>query len=177
MFKIQNLIDDAKCYETVRNLRWPDGVRCPRCLDANVVKRGFDESHPKRRKYSCHNCGRRFDDLSDTVFSGRHQPLKIWILCLYFMGLNLSNRQISRELSLNKDDVQHMTSILRRVVDSNKPDVLLKGEVECDEVYIVAGHKGNPEAVKKKGAPLEEIVSRALGAAGLWKKKNRRFSE
>ena len=25
------------------------------------------------------------------------------------------------------------------------------GEVECDEVYVVAGQKGNPEAVKKKG--------------------------
>jgi hypothetical protein len=25
--------------------------------------------------------------------------------------------------------------------------------VECDEVYVVAGHKGHPEAVKKKGGP------------------------
>jgi hypothetical protein len=25
--------------------------------------------------------------------------------------------------------------------------------VECDEVYVVAGHKGHPEAVKKKGVP------------------------
>lgn len=27
----------------------------------------------------------------------------------------------------------------------------LCGEVECDEVYLVAGHKGNPRAVKEKG--------------------------
>jgi transposase-like protein len=27
----------------------------------------------------------------------------------------------------------------------------LRGEVECDEVYIVAGHKGNPVAVAAKG--------------------------
>jgi peptide/nickel transport system substrate-binding protein len=26
MLKNQNLIDDAKCYETMRVLRWPDGV-------------------------------------------------------------------------------------------------------------------------------------------------------
>jgi hypothetical protein len=31
-----------------------------------------------------------------------------------------------------------------------KPDPELKGTVECDEVYVVAGHKGHPEAVKKK---------------------------
>jgi len=26
MLNIQNLIDDAKCYETVRERRWPDAV-------------------------------------------------------------------------------------------------------------------------------------------------------
>jgi len=29
----------------------------------------------------------------------------------------------------------------------------LSGEVECDEVYIVAGHKGQPEVVAKLGRP------------------------
>ena len=29
-------------------------------------------------------------DLTDTVFEGHHQPLRVWILCLYLMGLNLS---------------------------------------------------------------------------------------
>jgi hypothetical protein len=24
-------------------------------------------------------------------------------------------------------------------------------DVECDEVYVVAGHKGHPESVRKKG--------------------------
>jgi hypothetical protein len=30
------------------------------------------------------------------------------------------------------------------------------GTVECDEVYVVAGHKGHPEAVKKQGGPPAE---------------------
>ncbi len=47
---------------------------------------------------------KRFDDLTGTVFSGHHQPLKVWILCLYFMGLNLSNIQIAQELDLNRTD-------------------------------------------------------------------------
>jgi transposase-like protein len=29
--------------------------------------------------------------------------------------------------------------------------VTLSNEVECDEAYVVAGHKGQPEVVKKKG--------------------------
>jgi hypothetical protein len=28
--------------------------------------------------------------------------------------------------------------------------VILSNEVECDEAYVVAGHKGQPEVVKSK---------------------------
>ena len=66
------------------------------------------------------------------------------------MGLNLSNRQISQELNLNKDDAQYMAQILRSGIVENKPEVVLSNEVEFDEVYVVAGHKGNPAAVKKR---------------------------
>ncbi len=75
------------------------------------------------------------------------------MVCLYLMGLNLSNEQIAQELDLNKDDVHQMTAQLRSGVVDLKPEPMLEGTVECDEVYIVAGHKGHPEAVKKKGAP------------------------
>jgi len=34
MANIQALIDDAKCYKTVRAMRWPDGVRCTDCSPA-----------------------------------------------------------------------------------------------------------------------------------------------
>jgi hypothetical protein len=31
-----------------------------------------------------------------------------------------------------------------------KPTVILSNEVECDEAYVIAGHKGQSEVVKKK---------------------------
>jgi transposase len=31
-----------------------------------------------------------------------------------------------------------------------KPTVTLSHEVECDEAYVIAGHKGQPEVVKSK---------------------------
>ena len=120
MFNIQELIDDAKCYAEVRKLRWPDGVRCPECGSAHVIKRGFHNRHPYRQRYQCQACPKHFDDLTDTIFEGHHQPLKVWVLCLYLMGLNLSNQQIAKELGLNKDDVQQMTSQLRQGVVAKK---------------------------------------------------------
>src|ERR687892_2701369 len=149
---IKNLIDEVQCYQTVRELRWPDGIACPSCQSKQVIKRGFDDTEPARQRYECHDCDKRFDDLTGTIFAGHHQPLKAWILCLYFMGLNLSNKQIARELDLNQDDVHQMTSQLRQGIVEKKPEVHLAGEVECDEVYVVAAYKGPPEAVAKKDA-------------------------
>jgi len=111
--EIKNLIDDEECYKQVRQLRWPENVFCPHCQSVDIIKRGKDDTEPCRQRYECHGCHKRFDDLTGTVFSGHHQPLKVWILCLYFIGLNLSNRQIACELDLNKDDAQRMASQLR----------------------------------------------------------------
>ena len=55
----------------------------------------------------------RFDYLSGNILVGRHQALRVWVLCLYFMGLKLSNRQIARELDIGVTDVQAMTEQLR----------------------------------------------------------------
>src|ERR671927_437199 len=90
-------------------------------------------------------------DLTGTVLAGHHQPLRVWVLCLYFMGLNLSNRQIAAELGLNGSDVQAMTEQLRSGLVAKVPAARLEGEVEIDEIYVVAGHKGQPAAVAKRG--------------------------
>ncbi len=146
------LMDDRKCFEEVRKMRWPGGVRCPKCGSSHVAKRGFDETQRDRQRYQCGDCEREFDDLTGTIFAGHHQPLRVWILCLYFMGLNLSNAQIGKELGLDVDSAHDMATQLRNGILAKEPEVVLSGEVECDEVYIVAGHKGNPDAVKKKDA-------------------------
>lgn len=168
------LINDEKCFELVRQHRWPDGVRCPKCDSAAVVRNGRDDTQRDRQRYLCHGCRERFDDLTGTVLAGHHQPLRMWVLCLYFMGLNLSNRQIALELGLNENDVQAMTSHLREGLVAKLPDIILEGEVEIDEVYVVAGHKGNPDAVQKKAGRAAETDLKAHVAGERWRRKNRR---
>ena len=120
MLNIQRLIDEAKCYEVLRELRWPEGVRCPKCGATDIIKRGFHDHQAYRQRYACQSCARQFDDLSETIFEGHHQPLRTWVLCLYFMGLNLSNEQIAAELGLNSDDARVMASQLREGVVAKK---------------------------------------------------------
>ena len=49
-----------------------------------------------------------------------------------------------------------MITTLRQGIVDRRPPVALSGEVECDEVYVVAGHKGHPEAVKKKAESADD---------------------
>ena len=167
------LIDDAKCFALVRQHRWPDGVRCPSCGSAAVARHGRDDTQPHRQRYRCTAGGSRFDDLTGTALAGHHRPLRLWVLCLYLMGLNLSNRQIAHELGLSGSDVQAMTEHLRSGLVAKTPAVVLDGTVE---VYVVAGHKGHPAAVAKKAAAGDGGGSRAHPAAARWRKRSRRSS-
>jgi len=84
--------------------------------------------------------------------------------------LNLSNRQTALELGLDASDVQAMTEQLRRGLVAKAPEVKLTGEVEIDEVYVVAGHKGQPAAVAKRGGSGAAAGWQARWAAACWRR-------
>ena len=176
LVNLSGLMDDAKCFAFVRQHRWPDGVRCPVCDSDAVIRDGCDDTQPCRQRYRCKACSGRFDDLTGTVLAGHHQPLRVWVLCLYFMGLNLSNRQIALELGLDVSDTQAMTEQLRAGLVAKAPAVTLKGQVEIDEVYVVAGHKGQPDEVAKRGGSGAAAGWQARRAAARWRRTSRRSS-
>ncbi len=126
----------------------------PRHLPPLLVRVGHqgrpDDTQAHRQRDTCHGSREQFDDLTGTIFAGHQEPLRIWIICLYFMGLNLSTSQIAKELDMDRNDVQAMVQLLRQGIVDRRPAVVLDGEVECDEVYGVAGHKDNPVAAEKK---------------------------
>ncbi len=174
LINLSGLMDDAKCFAFVRQHRWPDGVHCPGCGSPVVVRDGCDDTQPCRQRYRCKACASRFDDLTGTVLAGHHQPLRVWVLCLYFMGLNLSNQQIGKELGLCGSDVQAMTEQLRSGLIAKASPVQLEGEVEIDEVYVVAGHKGQPAAVAKRGGSDGAASWQARRDAARWRRTSHR---
>ena len=113
---LTHLIDDAKSYETVSQMRWIGRVSCPKSKSSEAIKRDKDETHPARQRYQYKTCNttavfdrtnhkifperiasQSFQEISwfnferKALFAGHHQPLRMWILCLYLMGLNRSN--------------------------------------------------------------------------------------
>ena len=176
LVSLSGLLDDAKCFALVRQHRWPGGVRCPGCESSMVIRDGHDDTQLHRQRFRCKACAVRFDDLTGTVLAGHHQPLRVWVLCLYFMGLNLSNRQIAAELDLCTLDVQAMTEQLHDGLVSRAPEVVLSGEVEVDEVYVVAGHKGQSEEVAKRGGWAGAAGWQERRAAARWRRTSHPFS-
>jgi transposase-like protein len=38
---ITSLLNEARCHEEVRKLRWPDKITCPHCQSTDIVKKGY----------------------------------------------------------------------------------------------------------------------------------------
>ena len=76
-------------------------------------------SVPCRQRYCCRAAGSRFDDLTGTVLAGHQQSLRVWVPHFYFMGLNLSNRQIALELGPSPSNAQAMTEQLRHDLEQS----------------------------------------------------------
>lgn len=121
MIHLQSLSDETKGFETVRALRWPDGVRGPTCDSPQITTHGGDETPPARQRSHGPLGRRRVDDVPETIFAGHHQPRRVWILCLYFMGLHRSNHHMAQALDLHQDEVQQMTRQLRQGMVMKKP--------------------------------------------------------
>jgi hypothetical protein len=66
-----------------------------------------------------------------------------------------------------------MTERLRRGLAAKTPEVELQGEVEIDEVYVVAGHKGQPDEMAKRGGLYGAAGWQARRAAARWKRTGR----
>ena len=167
------LLDDAKCFALVRQHRWPDGVHCPSCGSAGVARHGRDDTQPHRQRYRCTACTARFDDLSGTALAGHHRPLRVWVLCLYLMGCTLQPADRARAGPQRLGCAGHDRATAHWAAGADAA-IALDGEVEIDEVYVVAGHKVSPTAVAKKAAWGAGAGSRAHPAGAHSPKRGHR---
>ena len=69
-----------------------------------------------------------------------------------------------------------MTEQLRRGLVAKVPPVRLEGEVEIDEVHVVAGHKGQPAAVAERGGSAGAAGRQPRRAAARWRRASHRSS-
>ncbi|WEL25780.1 IS1595 family transposase [Haloferax volcanii] len=124
--------------DLLEQVRWRDGVECPRCRSDRTVKNG---SYGAFQRYLCKNCDRTFNDKTGTIFAHSKVALRKWLFSIYaFLRFNTSLRQLQREIGVTYKTMHRRVERFTRALDA--PQLDLVGPVEIDEVYVSAGKKG-----------------------------------
>jgi len=138
MFPIKTFVSERRAANLLAQVRWRDGVYCPRCRAESVIRYG---SYRVFQRYRCKNCDRTFNDQTATVFEHSTVALKKWFLAVYtYIRFNTSIRQLDAELTVSYRLLRRRVEQFARTLDA--PAINLVGPVEIDEVYVTAGLKG-----------------------------------
>jgi transposase-like protein len=115
-------LSEARCYQLLRQARWPNGIVCPHCRQMRVT------THSKftttsRRRYLCLECRRTFTDLTGTPFARTNLSLCTWFHCLDLIGQGLRTSELAKKLSVKWDTTAYM---VRRVAKQLKQPGLIQ---------------------------------------------------
>ncbi len=146
---LMKLIDEygteASCREVLAELRWPDGVQCPRCQGE---RQAYDSA---RYVWDCYSCSYQFSALSGTIFHDTKLPLRKWFVAVFLMveaRKGVSANQMKRTLGVSYKTAWYLCHCIRAAMSVDYAP--LTGTVELDETYVggkrkfrgVAGGRG-----------------------------------
>ena len=131
---------EEACKTFLRDMRWPDGVRCPRCKSKKVYALKTRPFHWICKGKACGGRnGYRFSVITKTVFENTNYPLRTWFQVIYLMTQSkkgMSALQIHRQIG--SGDYRTAWYLCHRIRAAMKDGGFAKlmGEVEVDETYI-----------------------------------------
>jgi transposase-like protein len=139
---IERFGSEDRCHAYLEELRWPDGVKCPRC-DSDKISR-----IAKRRQFDCDGCRYQFSVRVGTLFHDSKLPLWKWFLAVYVMGESkkgVSANQLKRMLGVSYKTAWYLCHRIRSAMHDESGE-MLRGIVEADETYV--GGKTRPGTYK-----------------------------
>jgi transposase-like protein len=76
---IEEFGTSEECRKRLEELRWPQGVICPRCQSEKISR--IRQGH----KFDCRPCSYQFSVTAGTLFNDTHLPLPTWFAAVYLM--------------------------------------------------------------------------------------------
>jgi len=167
------LSDPQKASDYFEAQRWPEGVVCPYCGGQEIEKRERGENGLQR--YSCPSCAqakgqqyRMFTVWSDSIYENSKLCPGLWLMVIGFWELKLNSSEIAMAVGLNEQTAARCVNLLDGSVYESyhlDPERQLQGQVEADECYQTAGHKGQPRRVAQEERPARRRVLKRRGRA------------
>jgi transposase-like protein len=146
---IQEFRSEERCRTELERLRWPDGIRCPRCKSDRISR------IIKRNQFDCDGCRYQFSVTADTLLNDSHLPLWKWFLATYMMceskkGISACQIQRTLEIGSYKTAWYLCHRIRNAMQEVEQPK--LSGVLEIDETLI----GGKP--ARRRPRVIKEIV-------------------
>ena len=115
-------------------LRWANGVTCPRCQSANVT------AIPTRKTWECKCCTekKQFSVKTGTIFEESPLPLPKWLAAIWLIANcknGVSSYEIHRAIGVTQKTAWFMLHRIRLAMQTGTFEKL-KGTVEADETFI-----------------------------------------
>ena len=113
---------EDKCRSYLEQLRWPDGVRCPRCDARERISR-----IETRGQFDCDACGYQFSVRVGTVLQNSNLPLWKWFLAVYVMGQSkdgVSASQLERMLDVSYKTAWYLCHRIRAAMKDEASEEL-----------------------------------------------------
>lgn len=132
MTLFQKFSSEDACRVYLEQVRWPDGVACPKCGAANIT------TITTRNRFGCLACRNQFSATSGTVLHDTHLPLTKWFAAVYMMiegKKGVSALEVKRSLGVAYKTAWFLCHRIRGAMRDAYP-LPLKGRVEVDETWI-----------------------------------------
>ena len=144
-------------------MRWPNGVTCPACEDANPI---FLKT---RRIWKCRECKRQFSVKLGTVFEDSPLGLDKWLPALWMLANcrnGISSYELARDLKVTQKTAWFMLGRIRLAMDIAHAEPF-SGEVEADETFIGGKAKNMHKKVLARSPLLGTSVKGKTAVMGL----------
>jgi transposase-like protein len=129
---VEKFNSEDKCRAYLEALRWPEGVKCPRCGHTTVSR------IQDRSQFDCDGCRYQFSVTAGTIFHDTKLPLWKWFLATYMMvesKKGVSANQLKRTLAVSYRTAWYLCHRIRKALES--PDgILSTGPVQIDGTYV-----------------------------------------
>lgn len=124
---------EAKCRRMLEGLRWPNGIRCPRCDKATI---GCIST---RNQFECGQCFYHFSVTSGTMFHGSNLPLHKWFASVYLL-IQSRNRAsanlLARALNISYKTAWYVCHRIRAAIEEPDADpAVLEGIVDLTKFW------------------------------------------